>query len=62
MEYKGFRIDPKPNYGYEVIQNGINPMPGAVWFVSVDRAKKGIDALIESGGNPDTFWILVNQK
>ncbi|MFB6364227.1 hypothetical protein ACFCP7_09205 [Paenibacillus elgii] len=62
MEYKGYSIKPRnEGFGYEVVRNGINPMPGAVWFVNIERAQKGIDALIQSNGNTELYWVLVKQ-
>jgi hypothetical protein len=42
------------HYGYNVCSKDgwINVMPGAVWFMTVAEAMRGVDFLIEAGGSP----------
>jgi hypothetical protein len=64
VEYRGFEIKPKNDFGsgpgflikgkyvnegWNVVFNGCNIMPGATWFLNIDDAKIGIDCLIEAG-------------
>lgn len=75
IEYRGFRIRPKLDFGstpylnvntykkgYVVVQDGINPMPGATWSTSVLEAKVMIDVYIEADGDGDTFWKMMREK
>jgi hypothetical protein len=64
IDYRSFTIQPKRDFGpegfyldgkftkvgYVVVKDGCNPMPGAVWFRSIEAAKEAVDDLIETGG------------
>jgi hypothetical protein len=73
MEYKGYRIEPKCDFGNRpflikgqwvsegfVVGKGYigNIMPGATWFQTIEEAKSGIDNLIAADGDSDLFWTL----
>jgi hypothetical protein len=48
-------------WGYVVVKDGCNAMPGATWFQTVKAAKRGIDALFDVGGanaaSDDHEWV-----
>lgn len=48
--HRGFYI----SEGYVVVKDGCNPMPGAIWFQTVESAEECIDILIAVG--PERFW------
>lgn len=48
--HRGFYI----SEGYVVVKDGCNPMPGAIWFKTVESAEECIDILIAVG--PERFW------
>lgn len=69
QDYKGYIIKSKRDFGeYGFLINGkrvregflvvdkrnINVMPGATWFQTIEKAKKGIDVLIKYGEK--NFW------
>lgn len=70
IEYKGYVIRPKldmgstpwlskgNNYrrGYIVVKDGIQIMPGAIWFHSIIEARVAVDILIEVNGDGTAFW------
>jgi len=74
-EYKGYIIEPKLDFGeypylvngatykagWVVVKGGCNAMPGATWFRLRKQARKAIDALIESDGDTDRFWRLMEE-
>jgi hypothetical protein len=72
-QHRGFTIKPKRDFGghpyfirgktvwrgFVVVRDGINVMPAATWFYTVEHAKVGIDCLIESDGNAQHFYDLL---
>lgn len=62
LEYRSCLIKPvkftQPHYnhgrfirfGYNVVREGVNVMPGATWFHTIEAAKLAIDILIEVNG------------
>lgn len=75
IEYKGFHIMPKRDFGgypysnvntirkgYVVVKDGCNVMPGATWAHSVIEAKEMIESYIEAEGNGDLFWKIHREK
>ena len=75
IEYKGYHIKPKLDFGgyahknvntyykgYVVVKDGYNAMPGATWSPSVIGAKVMIDTFIEADGDGDVFWKLHRSK
>lgn len=51
-----YLVDGMPtNFGYIVVKDNINVVPGAVWFQTVKHAKHAIDVLILTEGNADMF-------
>lgn len=75
IEYKGFTIRPKLDMGsspllvdgneyrrgYIVTRDGLQVMPGGVWFASVVEARFAIDVFVEAGEDGPTFWNLWNE-
>jgi hypothetical protein len=67
VEYLGYKIWPreqptwpeKDRYGFWVSKGGINPMPGACWFQTVDEAREGIRMLELAKGDAEIFWLLM---
>jgi hypothetical protein len=50
-------IDGMPtNFGYVVVKDNVNVVPGAGWFQTVKEAKHAIDVLITTDGNADMFY------
>jgi hypothetical protein len=75
IEYRGFHIVPKRDFGnyphhnvntykkgYVVTQDGMNVMAGATWASSVIEAKVMIDSHIEADGDGDLFWKIMRKK
>lgn len=75
IEYRGFHIRPKRDFGgypyanvntykkgYVVVKDGMNAMPGATWSFSVIEAKVMIDSFIEAGGDAKVFWEITREK
>ena len=64
-EYQGYTIQSKQGYGdnkpgFMVIKGNSNPMPGATWFETEEKAKQGISALILSNATGGNFWDFIN--
>lgn len=69
-DYRGYEIRVKRDFGsqfhlidgmpcmwgYVVVKDGCNAMPGATWFQTVKEAKRAIDVLIEHPEGGDAFW------
>jgi hypothetical protein len=54
-------IDGMPtNIGYVVVKDGVNVMPGAVWFQTVKQARRAVDLLILTEGNVELFYKAMN--
>ncbi len=49
----------KDRYGYWVVRDGCNAMPGACWFKTEDEAIRGVEALEAAHGDADLFWLLL---
>lgn len=63
LDYKGHSIQAKRDYAnyvaydqgfylrdaFVVVKDGVNVIPGAGWFKTVDQAKEGIDVLLAVG-------------
>lgn len=47
------------NYGFWVVKDHTNVMPGACWFRSVRQAIDAIKKLELAKGNADLFWLLM---
>jgi hypothetical protein len=75
IEYKGFHIIPKRDFGkypymnvntyrkgYVIVQNNVNVMAGATWTSSIVEAKVLIDSHIEANGDSDLFWKIQRSK
>lgn len=45
-------------YGWWVVKDGVNVMPGACWFRTVSAAIDGVRRLELAKGNGDLFWLL----
>lgn len=72
-EWCGFTVEPKLDFGnnphlidgewvstgFVVTKDGVNVMPGAAWFRTVEEALDGIAAYIVADGNGDKFWALM---
>ena len=74
IEYRGFTIQPKRDFGsypyqnvnvyrkgYVCVKDYTNPMAGATWSHTVTGAKIMIDCHIEAEGDGDKFWELMGQ-
>lgn len=73
MEYRGYEIKPKQDFsptgyfikgeyvksGFNVVKDGVNVMPGAIWFQTTIEAKEAIDALTLAQDNTDLFWLIM---
>lgn len=75
IEYKGFHIVPKLDFGkyphsdvntyrkgYVVVKSGINVMPGATWASSIIESKEMIESYLEANGNAELFWTIIRRK
>lgn len=75
IEYRGFHIRPKLDFGrtpyqnvntyrkgYVVVKGNVNVMAGGTWATSVIEAKAMIDAHIEADGNGEMFWKILRVK
>lgn len=75
IEYRGFHIKPKRDFGsyphqnvntyckgYVVVQNGCNVIAGGAWASSVIEAKALIDSHIEADGDAELFWKIHREK
>lgn len=75
IEYRGFHIIPKRDFGgypysnvnvykkgYVIVKGGCNVMAGATWADSVIVAKAMIDSHIEADGNAELFWKIHRAK
>lgn len=75
IEYKGFNIIPKRDFGkypysnvntyrkgYVIVKDGVNVMAGGAWATSVIQAKSMIDSHIEANGNAELFWKIHRSK
>lgn len=75
IEYKGFHIVPKLDFGsypyqsvntyrkgYIAVKNGANAMAGATWAKSIIEAKAMIDSHIEANGDAKLFWSILRSK
>lgn len=75
IEYRGFNIVPKRDFGsypysnvntyrkgYVVVKNGVNVIAGASWASSVIEAKAMIDSHIKADGDGDLFWKIHRAK
>lgn len=75
IEYRGFIIQPKRDFGgypysnvntirkgYVAVRDGLNYMPGATWAGSVIEAKAMIDSYIEADGDGQKFWEIHREK
>lgn len=72
-EYCGYTVQPKRDFGgkpvlldgeciemgFVVTKGGMNVMPGATWFRTVDDAMDGIAAYIVAEGDAEKFWALM---
>jgi hypothetical protein len=75
-QYRGYTITPKRDFGsqpyfiggrviragFNVVCDGINVMPAATWFYTVEHARVGIDCLIESNGKTPLFYDLLKSR
>ena len=69
----GYTVEPKRDFGnqphlidgkwvsegFVVTKGGVNVMPGATWFRTVEDALDGIAAYIVVDGDGDKFWALM---
>lgn len=75
IEYRGFIIKPKLDFGkypyqgvntyrkgYVMTKDGYNVMAGATWATSIVEAKSMIDSHLEAEGDPIRFWKIENAK
>lgn len=75
IEYRGYHIVPKRDFGstpwqnvntyrkgYVVTDGFVNVLPAATWSSSVIEAKAMIDSYIDSNGDSDLFWKLLREK
>lgn len=74
IEYKGFEIRQKLDFGgypyqnvntykkgYVVVQDHTNVLAGGTWSKSIIEAKVAIDCHIEAKGDSFLFWKLLNE-
>jgi hypothetical protein len=70
VKHRGYEIVPRneaswpehDRYGYWVVKNHTNVMPGACWFQSVSEAIKGINMLELAKGDVHKFWLLMGHS